>query len=152
LPCGTPLPYPDSVVLAIEGNNLTVFVDSTSNPDDQNKITTLEVKWEGEGPGFVEENCDWDVVFAGDFCCCSTTKIMKVRTRGIGPVFNFGHLIPEGYMETWSPPESWIVDGSYVTGGTLDKFDNNSPYFGPIPEPSSLMLLCIGLLLLRRRP
>ena len=48
------LPVTDQVVLAIQGTNLTVYIDSTSNPDDQNKLTTLEIKWEGEGPGFNE--------------------------------------------------------------------------------------------------
>ena len=60
------LPKQDAIVLSIEGSNLTVFVDTTSNPADQNKITTLEIKWEGVG-GFNEQGCDYDVIFGGDF-------------------------------------------------------------------------------------
>jgi hypothetical protein len=64
----------------------------------------------------------------------------------------YNQLIPDDYLETWSPETSWIVDGSFLTGGTLDKFDADSPYFGPvIPEPSSLTLFTIGLLLLLLR-
>jgi hypothetical protein len=142
----------DAVVLWIDGQNLTVYIDSTSNPEDQNKLTTLEIKWEGAEPGFVEENC-WECgPVSCDFDVCRADKIALVRSRGFGPVRDFGDLIPDGYMETWNPAESWIFDGSYLTGGTLDKFDPDSPYFGPvIPEPSSLTLIFIGLILLRRR-
>jgi hypothetical protein len=149
---------PDAVVLWIDGNDLTVYVDSMSNPEDQNKITYQEIKWDGPGPGFVEENCGECLgQLCGDFDVCSSTKLAYVRTRGVGPVYDAdfwgnGNIIPDGYLESWNPAESWIVDGSYLTGGTLDKFDPNSPYYGPvIPEPSSLTLFCVGLLLLRRR-
>ena len=80
----------DAVVLWIEGNDLTVYIDSTSNPDDQNKITVLEIKWEGPdpGPGFVVENC-YDCGFGGCidfFPVCTIKKIAIVNVNGIGPV------------------------------------------------------------------
>ena len=94
------LPVTDQVVLAIQGTNLTVYIDSTSNPADQNKLTTLEIKWEGRGPGFVEANCDFDTIFTGDFDVCTKEKIAKVRSKGFGPVYNLGEIIPE----EWYPP------------------------------------------------
>jgi hypothetical protein len=143
----------DAVVLWIEDNNLTVHVDSTSNPDDQNKIGTLEIRWEGPGPGFLEVGCeDLYERYDWDFFVCNLQKVAHVSSRGRGPAVDYQGIIPDGHLETWNPAESWFVDGSYLTGGTLDKFDPNSPYFGPVPEPCSWTLLCIGLLLLWRRP
>ena len=144
---------PDAVVLWIDENDLTVYIDSTSNPDDQNKITTLEIRWVGPGAGFVKTNCcgvagcsELDVV-------CRLKKLVVIQPSGIGPVYSsFTVEIPDAYMENWNPAESWTVDGSYLTGGPLDKFDPNSPYFGPVvPEPPSLTLIFVGLILLRRR-
>jgi hypothetical protein len=149
------LPLTDSVVLSVEGTNLTVFVDSTSNPDDQNKITTLEVKWTGEG-GFNKAICDVGVIFGGDFDVCRADKIAKVRTRGVGPIWTAGDLIPDGWDAQRIIDEGgWLVDGSYLTGGTLDKFVPESPWIAAIiPEPSSLALLALGFVALigvRRR-
>ena len=39
-----PPPIGDAVTLWTDGQNLTVYVDSTRDPDNQNKLTTLEVK------------------------------------------------------------------------------------------------------------
>ena len=146
-------PVADNVVLSVEGTNLTVFIDSTSNPADENKITTLEVKWEGEG-GFNAEGCDFDTIFPGDFDVCRADKIAKVRTRGVGPIWNAGEIIPAGVTaDDIAAGQLLIVDGSYLTGGTLDKFSPESPWISAvIPEPSSLALLSLGLLgLLRLR-
>ena len=146
-----PPPIVNAVTLWVDGQNLTVYVDSTVNPADDHKLTALWMKWDGPGPGFVVDNCDFENIFNGDVDVCRSDTIAKFSTRGFGPVYDLGNIIPEGYLDTWSPADAWIVDGAYLTG-TLDVMDRNSPYFGPfIPEPSSLTLLCLGLLTLRRR-
>ena len=150
----------DAVVLWIDGQDLTLYVDSTSNPEDRNRIAALEIKWKGPGPGFQLEDMDCGAFpccplpcWVGD-CDCRPDQLIGVTPRGFGPEYSAGRVIPDGYLETWSPGISWIVDGSYLTGGMLDKFDPDSPYFGPVPEPSSVatgMLGIGGFLLLRKR-
>jgi hypothetical protein len=139
------LPLWGSVVVWIDGQDLTAYIDAPFDPVDV--LTTLEIKWAEGAGGFVTENCE---DLTGEFDVCSPTKLAKVRSRGFGPVVSFGDVIPDGYLTTWSPA-AWIVDGSYPTSCLLDCYDPNSPYFGPVPEPSSLTLLCLSVLLLRRR-
>jgi hypothetical protein len=143
---GWHVPHPDSIVLWVEGTNLTVYIDSTSNPDDGHKLTTLEIKWTGNG-GFNEQGCDFNEIYNGDFDVCRADKIAKVSTRGFGPIYNLGEVIPEGWDACRIVEEAgWIVDGSYLTGGTWDKFNPDSPYINCIPEPSALTLLMLGVL------
>ena len=137
---------PDAVSLEIQRTNLIVYIDSTSNPADENKITRLEIEWTGEG-GFNEEGCDFDNIFVGDSDICTDAKIAIERPEGVGPVWDAGAIIPEGWYGFRIYDEAgWIVDGSYLTGGGLDKFDADSPYISCIPEPSTLTLLVIGAL------
>ena len=74
-----PPPIVDAVTRWINGQNLTVYVDSTSYPDEdiQHKLTTLEISWEGSGPGFATSGCE---DLGGECDVCSPTKLAKVRT------------------------------------------------------------------------
>ena len=97
-PTPGPPPIPNAATLWVDGQNLTVYVDSTVNPADRHMLTTLLIEWDGPGPGFVTENCDFVSVLNGNFDVCTAERIAKVKTRGFGPVYNLGDLIPKGFL------------------------------------------------------
>ena len=129
-------PMIDNVVLAIDPptGNLTVLVDTTSCIECGNKLTTLEIKWDGSGPGFVEENCDFENIFTREWDVCTNTKIAKVATRGFGPVYSLGEVVPVGWGGMYpgdAAGTEWIVDGSYMIGLCLDAISAESPWVHP---------------------
>ena len=152
LPPSTPVPVQDSVVFVIDPptGNLTVYVDSTSGPEDGDKLSSLEIQWLAAEGGFVTENCQ---NLSGLFDVCSVKKLSKIAPPpdGMGPVLDLGNVLPIGASASdFAVDGSWGVQGSYLRGGTLQKYNDESPYFKDTPEPSAMAMLAIGLLGLMR--
>ena len=64
---------------------------------------------------------------------CEEKKLIGLHHRQtVSPLGRFGDIIPDGYLTTWSPADSWSVLGSWLIGIIPTQF----PYFGPDAEPS----------------
>ena len=141
----------DAVAFTIDPSigNLTVYVDSTSGPEDGNKLSSLEIQWLAAEGGFVTEQCQ---NLSGLFDVCSAKKLSKIAPPpdGMGPVLDLGNVLPIGMSLQFADEDFIGVQGSYLRGGTLRKYDPLSPYVAAIPEPSALTLFAIGLLVLMR--
>lgn len=135
----------DSVLLFYNPDNGEL---GFTTPEVEPQLTTLEIK--STGNLFLPENC---LNLAGDFDVCSSGKIAKISVKGFGPM-SFGNILPKD-LSYQTVVEGFIADGSYLTGGTLGKYNEGKGvgFYVPVPEPSGAVLGLLGLLglLLRRR-
>jgi hypothetical protein len=106
-------------------------------------ISTLELKSTASQfiPGGVN-----DGVIAGPFDVMTTAKFFKLVTEGVDGV-DIGPILPPG-LSAEAIMADIAVDGSIKPSGKLDAAPGGGPflYVVPIPEPSSVALVCCGLL------
>ena len=143
-PTLTASPHSDDSVLLVYDPDNGKF--GFTVPDVEPQLTTLEIK--SVGGLFLPGNCE---NLEGDFDVCTADKIAKISVKGFGAL-SFGNVLPAGLLpETFT--EGLIVDGSYLTGGTLGKYNNDQGVLLYVPEPSAAALGLLGVLslLLSRR-
>ena len=108
-------------------------------------VTTLELKSTGGLfiPGGVNDN-----VIPGPFDILNPAKFFRLDTNGLTEL-NMGKIVPAG-LSADAIIADMQVSGSKKPAGGLEV--EGGPYLYVVPEPSSLALVCCGLLgLLRLR-
>jgi hypothetical protein len=106
-------------------------------------ISTMELKSASSMfiPGGVN-----DGVISGPFDVMSTAKFFKLATDGVTGV-DVGTILPPG-LSADAIMADLQVDGSIKPSGKLDAAAGGGPYLyvNVVPEPSSVALVCCGLL------
>jgi hypothetical protein len=112
--------------------NLAITIEPTAD----NRLNVLDIR--SNAGLFDPDWCTppwWDT---GDFCEKTPYKIWRIKTSGFGS-FEIGSYLPPG-LTGEDLAADFIVDGSYLTGGTLDKYNPDSPFLCVVPEPSTAIL------------
>jgi hypothetical protein len=126
----------NAVVLQYEPTDGHLLIDGNGR-----SMTTFELKSAGS---LLKPEAVPAGTLAPPFDVGTSAKIFKLSTGGF-PSLDLGRALPSG-LSLDALVADLDVNGSLLPAGPLTSAEGGGPYIYYVPEPSSLLLVCCGLL------